>query len=74
MAAGISPYGTYLFIGPANGFKSPTSKHVVFAGYCDELSYNWVSNELIEISLGECEGKDIRTLAKKAYGIEFVLK
>jgi len=69
-----APYGTYLFIGPANGILPATSRHVVYAGYCDGLSYEWVSYELIEISLGECEGKYIRTLARNAYGVEFVLK
>lgn len=69
-----APYGTYIFIGPANGILPPTSRHVVYAGYCDELAYEWVTNDVIELSLGECESKNIRTLAKKAYGVDFVLK
>lgn len=59
------------------GREAPSVQDAVtsaYAGYCDDLSYKWVSNELIEISLGECESNDIRTLARKAYGVEFALK
>ena len=69
-----APYGTYLLLAPAEGVLPATFGHVAYAGYCDDISYEWLSNEVIELSLGECKSENIRTLASQAYGIELVLK
>ena len=65
-----APYGTYIFIKPSYSNTKPINSHVIFAGYCSNNNlYKWVDSTEIEITCIATEKDNIRTQAKKAYGI-----
>ena len=65
-----APYGTYVFIKPAYSDKKPISSHVIFAGYCsNDNMYKWVGNIEIKLTCIASEKDSVKTLSKKAYGI-----
>jgi hypothetical protein len=66
-----APYGDYLFLSRPSRWRSPRDGYVIFAGACAEsLNYKWVDHENIEIT---CRTRDqwyVRTIARKAFGID----
>ena len=65
-----APYGTYIFLKPSYSNKKPINSYVIFAGYCsNDKLYKWASNSEIDITCIESEKDSIKTLSKKAYGI-----
>ena len=70
-----APYGTYLYLQNAKGFQSPLKGYLIFAGYCGKnMSYSWATNEHVVVNCEAGEPKNIRTLARKAYGIRITYK
>ena len=50
--------------------KNPINGYVIFAGYCDNDNlYQWASNTEIDITCIASEKDSVKTLSKKAYGI-----
>ncbi len=65
-----APYGTYVFIKLGYSHKNPIDSYVIFAGYCDNDNlYKWASNTEIDITCIASEKDSVKTLSKKAYGI-----
>ena len=65
-----APYGKYLFIKPSSSHKKPINSYVIFAGYCtNDKLYKWASNTELDITCIESENNSVKTLSKKAYGI-----
>lgn len=64
-----APYGQHLTLSklPVN---TPDKGYVIFAGYCNKLSYVWNSDTDITISCSGLDEEKVRSSAVKAYGIK----
>lgn len=64
-----APYGQHLVLSrrPVN---TPDKGYVIFAGYCNKLSYEWSSDTDITILCSGLDKEKVRSSAIKAYGIQ----
>ncbi len=64
-----APYGQHLVFSwrPVN---TPDKGYVIFAGYCDDLTYSWISDIEITISCSGSGEQKVRSRAVNAYGIQ----
>lgn len=64
-----APYGKHLVLswGPVN---KPDKGHVIFAGYCNTLTYSWASEKEITVECNSTEKDNIKSISTAAYGIE----
>lgn len=63
-----APYGQHLVLGP-RAVTHPDQAHVIFAGYCDDLQYQWVGPETIKVECATGERDPVRSLSSSAYGV-----
>lgn len=64
-----APYGQYIFFHPEYKISNPIKSDVIFAGYCENISYTWVSITEIKIICKTQDTKNIRTQSNKIFGI-----
>ena len=64
------PYGNHLYLTRASLIDKPESGYLVYAGYCKEVYYKWISANKIEIDLHGCKTEHVKTLSTKAFGID----
>lgn len=64
-----APYGQHLTVSkmPVN---TPDKGYVIFAGYCNDLSYVWNSDTNITISCSGFDQEKVRSRAINAFGIK----
>ena len=69
--SGHAPYGQYLVLSRKQ-VTTPDKGFVIFAGYCNSLSYSWISNTEIFISCDSGNSDTIRTKSIRALGVEII--
>ena len=63
-------YGNHLYLTKTSQIDEPDDGYLIYAGYCKGIRYKWISANKIELDLNGCKTEHIKTLSKKAIGID----
>lgn len=66
--AGHAPYGKHLTLSK-KPIDSPGQGHIIYAGYCLNLEYSWLSDNRIQVKCRTDKPEKVISLSKTAYGI-----
>ncbi|GIT99927.1 hypothetical protein TSL6_04340 [Sulfurovum sp. TSL6] len=66
--AGHAPYGKHLTLSK-KPIDTPSEGHIIYAGYCLNLEYSWLSNNRIQVNCRTDKPENPVSLSKTAYGI-----
>lgn len=66
-----APYGDYIFMSTSLGNSLlPRTGDLIFAGYClNDLSFDWVSSEVIELNCDTYDESSVRTHYSRVLGV-----
>ena len=71
---GHAPYGQHLVLSREKIIRHPDEGHLIFAGYCSKLNYEWNQVNNITISCHSRENAQIMAQSVMVYGIEIDLQ
>ena len=72
--SGHAPYGQHLVLSPEKIIRHPDEGHLIFAGYCSKLSYEWNQDNNITIICKSRGNTQVRAQSVMVYGIEIDLQ